>query len=83
MTHNSLGFKASLKREIISFLLSKDHFVIGQINANVNQKICQLEFLTGYGIPQSILLLATIGAKLIGPHGVLQVGKKGLLTEQA
>ena len=30
--------------------------------------------------PLSILLLAAIGAKLIGPHGGLQVGKKGLLT---
>ena len=30
--------------------------------------------------PLSILLLAAIGAKLIGPHGGLQVGKKGLLA---
>ena len=30
--------------------------------------------------PLSILLHAAIGAKLIGPHGGLQVGKKGLLT---
>ena len=30
--------------------------------------------------PLSILLLTAIGAKLIGPHGGLQVGKKGLLT---
>ena len=28
--------------------------------------------------PLSILLLAAIGAKLIGPHGGLQVGKKGV-----
>ena len=31
----------------------------------------------------SILLLAAKGAKLIGPHDGLQVGKKGLLTGQA
>ena len=30
--------------------------------------------------PLSTILFAAIGAKLIGPHGGLQVGKKGLLT---
>ena len=33
--------------------------------------------MTVYGTP-SILLLAAKGAKLIGPHGSLQVGKNGV-----
>ena len=32
-------------------------------------------FLTVYYVPKLSSLLATIGAKLIGPHGDLQVGK--------
>jgi len=53
----------------------------GQFHAKVNQKICRLEIVFDMlWYPLSILLLAAIGAKLIGPHGGLKVGKKGLLT---
>ena len=52
---------------------------IGPFHANVNQKICRLEIVFDrLWYPLSILLLAAIGAKLIGPHGGLQVGKKGV-----
>ena len=47
---------------------------IGCVHLNVNQKTCQNVFdMLWY--PLSILLLDAIGAKLIGPHGGLQVGK--------
>ena len=50
---------------------------IGPFHANVNQKICRLEIVFDrLWYPLSILLLAAIGAKLIGPHGGLQVDKK-------
>ena len=43
---------------------------------NVNQKNGQNEIVFDRCTsPLSILLLAAIGAKLIGPHGVLQVDK--------
>ena len=52
-------------------------FVCVQIHVNVNQKICRLEIVFDkLWCPLSILLLAAIGAKLIGPHGGLQVDKK-------
>jgi len=58
--------------------------VLGQIHANVNQKICRLEIVFDrLWYPLSILLLAAIGAKLIGPHGGLRAGKDWLLTGQA
>ena len=54
-------------------------YLAGPFHANVNQKICRLETVFDrLWYPLSILLLAAIGAKLIGPHGGLQVGKKGL-----
>ena len=52
---------------------------VGPFHANVNPKICRLEIVFDrLWYPLSILLLAAIGAKLIGPHGGLQVGEKGV-----
>ena len=51
-------------------------YSIGPFHANVNPKICRLEIVFDrLWYPLSILLLAAIGAKLIGPHGGLKVGK--------
>ena len=60
--------------------LNKNYrFPVGPFHANVNQKICRLEIVFDrLWYPLSILLLAAIGAKLIGPHGGLQVGKNGV-----
>ena len=54
-------------------------FVNACVPLNVNQKNGQNEIVFDrlwYPL-LSILLLAAIGAKLIGPHGCLQVGKRG------
>ena len=40
-------------------------------------------FLTGYGTPLSILLLAATGAKLIGPYGGLEVDKQAIEVESS
>ena len=48
--------------------------LIGSFHGKVNLKNGQNE-IDRLWYPLSILLLAAIGAKLIGPHGGLQVGK--------
>ena len=51
-------------------------YIIGPFHANVNQTICRLEIVFDrLWYPLSILLLATIGAKLICLRGGLQIGK--------
>ena len=50
--------------------------IYGGVHLNVNQKNGQNEIVFDrWTCPLSILLLAAIGAKLIGPHGGLQVDK--------
>ena len=52
---------------------------VGSLHGNVNLKNSRNEIVFDRSwYPLSILLLAAIGAKLIGPHGGLQVGKKGV-----
>ena len=48
----------------------------GSFHANVNMKTANFRwFLTVYCIPELSSLLGVKGAKHIGPHGGLQVGK--------
>ena len=55
------------------------YFNKGKIHANVNQKICRLEIVFDrLWYPPSLLLLAAIGAKLIGPHGGLQFDEQAI-----
>ena len=62
----------------------KNNLTIGSFNGKVNLKNGQNEIVFDkLWYPLSILLLTAIGAKFIGPHGGLQVGKKGFLTRQA
>ena len=52
----------------------------GSVNGKVNLKNSQNEIVFDrLWYPISILLLAAIGAKLIGPHGGFQVDEKTLL----
>ena len=57
--------------------MTPPNFNVGYVHLNVNQKNGQNEIVFDrLWYPLSILLLAAIGAKLIGPHGGLQVDKQ-------
>ena len=58
------------------------HSGIEPFHGNVTHKNCRLEIVFDSLLRSlSILLLAAIGAKLIGPHGGLQVDKQAIERE--
>ena len=72
------------KTNIVSY--SEYYLTFGRVHLNVNQKTAKMPKWDSFWqviVPLSILLLAAIGAKLIGPHGNLQVGKWTVYDEQA
>ena len=69
----ALGFQEYSYQVSQHFL---NFFTAGYVHLKVNQKNCQNEIVFDrLWYPLSILLLTAIGAKLIGPHGGLQVDK--------
>ena len=57
--------------------MSNDLSTVGCVHLNVNQKNGRNEIVFDrLWYPLSILLLAAIGAKLISPHGGIQVDKQ-------
>ena len=57
--------------------------ILGLFHANVNLKNGEFKsFLTVCYVPELSLLLAAIGAKLIGPHGDLQVDKQKVCQDE-
>ena len=60
----------------VSHLFLKKRRIFGSVHGKVNLKNSRNEIVFDrLWYPLSILLLAAIGAKLIGPHGGLQVDK--------
>ena len=54
-------------------------YIVGSFHENVTLKNGQNEIVFDrLWYPLSILLLAAIGGKLMGPHGVLQVDKEAV-----
>ena len=62
---------------IISFAFFGKGSILGSVHRKVNLKNVRIEIVFDrLWYPLSILLLAAIGAKPIGPHGGLQVDTK-------